>query len=849
MDCAASCNHLVFVYSLASSSDTFAEETADLQRELKSASARQERILRPSNDVEIYNIVKQRMFVSISSEAAEKAADTYFETFRASRIDLPDTCKELSYREAIANSYPFHPELFNLLTHKIASIPDFQRTRGALRLFAQVIRYLWNQGMGYLPLIHPHHFPVGIDSDMTSDLTSRLDRSLMDLPIRADIYNNTGTMALAQLHDQEWRDMGKSPFSSWVTRTIFLHSLTQGITAGIRRSELNLSLMTPYVEINFIEGVIKNLLAKAWHLDFDPITQIYQFKEEPSLNKIIAQEKAQVGSGEAKEELRKRRDSIFASKFFTCVADPEGAHQVDDRPDNVVLCLIDFNEETIRTSVNTAPKSIEQIFDNTGEAGKFRVFKNRLLFLLANEQALEQALNLTREYIAVKNLRQSPRHLEELSDTQQKELKGREGTLDLGVRIALTNTYSHLFYPATLEPVKAPKGLMHYTLPPQDNSTVKGKNNQQEVILKALKDCDKIRPDDAKPFAPAYVLQKVWPAGIDQWTTKALREAFAKNTSLNMLLEGEWSKLRETIAAGVNEGQWDLKSGAQVFIKQPNQPLSLPNIEFSDRLELYRRGILKPPEPKVIEFSVQVLPLSATEKTARLKWRAKGAISTALYKENELIEGNCAPNWDTEVAITATTQFRVVADYGDEGTGEQTTIAYYPSAGGGSGSFRDGDDDFDVGPLLDRPPIIERDGSVKRVFNDFADEVESKQIQTVSRLEITVEGIQDYRRLGTAIALLAKFKPQIDQNVTLSSNGQYTKLEFQGDIRGFQAFSSPLAALFNATGVQGNATLTIRIVFEQPIPATGGILGEIQNALGNNPVDRLRLTLEVGYGS
>ncbi len=514
-----------------------------------------------------------------------------------------------------------------------------------------------------------------------------------------------------------------------------------------------------------------------------------------------------------------------------------------------MLCLIDFNEETIKSTLDTAPKSIEQIFDNTGEAGKFRVFKNRLLFLLANEQALEQALNLTREYIAIKNLRQSPRHLEELSDTQQKELKSREGELDLGVRIALTNTYSHLFYPAAFDPVKAPKGLMHYPFPTQDKSTVQGKNNQQEVILKALKDCGKIRPDDAKPFASAYVLQKVWPIGIDQWTTKALREAFAKNIGLNMLLEGEWSKLRETIAAGVNEGQWDLKYGAQVFIKQPNQPLSLPNIEFSERLELYRRGILKPPEPKVIEFSVQVLPRSATEKTAQLKWRAKGAIATALYKENELIEGNCAPNWDAEVAITATTQFRVVADYGDEGTGEQTTIAYYPSATGGSGSFKDGGGGFGDGSLLDRPPIFEQDGSVKRVFNDFADQVESKQIRTISRLEITVEGIQDYRRLGTAIALLARFKPQIDQNVTLTSNGQYTKLEFQGDIRGFQAFSSPLASLFNASGVQGNAILKIRIVFDKPIPPSGGILGEIQNALSNNPVDRLRLTLEVGYGS
>ena len=55
MDLAAACDNLVFVYSLASTADTFAEETNDLQ-ELLRASARQERVLSPSTDVEIYNI-------------------------------------------------------------------------------------------------------------------------------------------------------------------------------------------------------------------------------------------------------------------------------------------------------------------------------------------------------------------------------------------------------------------------------------------------------------------------------------------------------------------------------------------------------------------------------------------------------------------------------------------------------------------------------------------------------------------------------------------------------------------------------------------------------------------------
>lgn len=659
----------------------------------------------------------------------------------------------------------------------------------------------------------------------------------MDLAVKADIYNDTGTSAHAQVQDQEWRDMGKPPFSSWVARTIFLHSLTQGITAGIRHSELNLSLLTPYVEIGFVERAVSNLLAVAWHLDFDAVTNIYQFKEEPSTNKIIAQEKEQVGVGVAKEELRQRRDSIFQRRFFDCVTDPEGAYDVDDRADSIALCLIDFNEAQIQSSTDSAPAIVEQIFENTGEAGKFRIFKNRLLFLMANEQELERALNLTREYLAVKTLRSSPRRLEELSETQQKELKTREGELDLAVRVALTNTYRHLFYPNP-DPVKAPKGLMHYILPSQDSSTVKGRNNQQEVILKVLKDCSKVRADEAPPFAPAYILQKVWPAGIDNWTAKAMREAFAKNINLNMFLEGELSKLRDTIRTGVEQEQWDLKFGQQVFIA-PLAPQSggnhLPNIEFSERLEIYRRGILKPPEPKEIEFDAQVLPGHETEKTVRLRWRAKGAIATALYREHELIHDDYPPSGDEELTITTTTTFKIVADYGEEGIEEETKTVYI---GGGV-----------IHPPLPslRPTEITKEGSPNKVFAELSDQITDSKVTTISAVEITVDTIQDYRKLGTAIPLFARHKPQIVQSVTLQSNGQFTRLEYQGDLRGYQGFSAPLNMLFNTPDIQGNAMLKIRIEFEQALSATEGILDEFKGILSRNPVDRLGLFVKVGY--
>lgn len=97
MDLAAACNNLVFVYTLASSSDSFGEETTEI-RETISATARQERILKPSTDIEIYNIVKQRMFSSIEANATTNAAREYLQSYKASRINLPDGCKDARYK-------------------------------------------------------------------------------------------------------------------------------------------------------------------------------------------------------------------------------------------------------------------------------------------------------------------------------------------------------------------------------------------------------------------------------------------------------------------------------------------------------------------------------------------------------------------------------------------------------------------------------------------------------------------------------------------------------------------------------------------------------------------------------
>ncbi|NJN12005.1 MAG: ATP-binding protein [Richelia sp. RM1_1_1] len=852
MDLAASNNNLVFVYTLADSGDSFGEETTEI-KEAISASARQERVLKPSTDVEIYNIVKQRLFTSIDNNAAQNAAKEYLQSYKASSISLPDGCKDSRYAETIAASYPFHPELFSLLNKKIASIQNFQRTRGALRLFARVIRYLWeNSANNWIPLIHPHHIPIGIEEEITSELTSRLERPLLRLAISADIYNADGREAHAQIQDGEWKAAGKPAFSSWVARTIFLHSINQGVVAGISRTELNLSLLTPGLGTSFVDTALERLSTVAWYLENDSITSIARFKEEPSINKIISEEKQQIGKTEAKDELRKRRDTIFAERLFKLVSAPESPGDVDDVADNIALCLIDFNEATISATTESAPLLVEKIFSETGESGKFRIYRNRLLFLIANKHELERAIENAREYLAILNILSSANRLQDLSESQQKQLKQKKGEFDLKVRISLTNAYRHLFYPAN-DPVKAPKGLMHYTLPAQDASDVKGKNNQQDVILKVLKDCQKIRSEDALAYAPAYILQKVWLAGLQHWTTKALREEFAKNLSLNILLDAEVSKLRDTIRTGLQNGNWDMKVGEKIFIKTDddnNIKLNLPDtIEFSERMVLYRRGILELPKPREIQLSTQIMNSTESIKPVKVRWKASGALKITLYQNGELIEKEFRPSDEYEAQIDQTTNFKIVADYGNGEIVEkesQTTI-YGTNIQPTPISKENGDDSWNPSIFKVKPQEFELEGTPNGVFNQLGDRIHDDKITGIELIAISVDQVMDYRKLMTALPLLIKFPIQIDQLATISTGEQFVRLEYQGAAKGFQSFQAAINALLNNQNAQADVMLKLEIKFSCAVEPEGSEISTIKNALNRNPVDRLNLQVKVTY--
>ena len=60
----------------------------------------------------------------------------------------------------VSRTYPFHPALIRVLDKRLSTIPNFQRTRGALRLLARAVRDLWEKRPENAQLIHLHHLDL-----------------------------------------------------------------------------------------------------------------------------------------------------------------------------------------------------------------------------------------------------------------------------------------------------------------------------------------------------------------------------------------------------------------------------------------------------------------------------------------------------------------------------------------------------------------------------------------------------------------------------------------------------------------------------------------------------------------
>ena len=557
------------VYTLAigkdgRATDAYNEENqfiADNMAEAESVSARKATLLNPTEEDETVQVLRRRLFESIDETRAGPAIEAYRELWTDHRDSLVGDAARSETAEIFQSSYPLHPEVLETLTGKTATLGNFQRVRGMLRLLARTIAHLWDEQPRDATAIHLHHIDPGHEP-IRQEVVTRLGQTAYVPAIANDVAaEGTAKKALAQEIDAEHHG-GLPPYAVYAARTIFLHTLAfNDPLKGLSPERLRYSLLGPAMDITFIEEARKKFIAESAYLDDRPGAPM-RFLAEANLRQVIRREERHVDAGEARAELNDRIRQIFSGKTFDTVSFPGGPFDVPDevgdgRPKLVVLA---YDGVTVGGSVESVPELIERVYSRKGSEGSaLRALRNNLVFAVADEDRKDEMRRKVYHRLALRELKK-PERLIDLAEHQQAKVRELEARSEQELAIAIQQCYRHLFYPSRDRVGASGVDLAHSAIDVHSTSDQPGAGQQQ--IVRALRDLRKLRLSEDEPDSPAYVRDRT-PLKKGQITTLVLRGEFRRDPALPILI-GDDIFIRG-VRRGIEQGEYVYQRGDLLF--------------------------------------------------------------------------------------------------------------------------------------------------------------------------------------------------------------------------------------------------------------------------------------------
>ena len=571
-----SVSNAVLVYTLAigkdgRATDAYNEENqfiADNMAEAESVSARKATLLNPTEEDETVQVLRRRLFESIDETRVSAIVDAYSNCWTGNRESLGDHAVRPETAEAFLSSYPLHPDVLATLTGKTATLGNFQRVRGMLRLLARTISHLWNEKPKDATAIHLHHINPGYQP-IRQEIVTRLGQSAYIPAINNDIAAGpVEKKALAE--DIDARDhTGMPPYTVYVARTVFLHTLAfNDPLKGVSREQLRYSVVGPALDISFIEQARKKFISESAYLDDRPGAPM-RFLAEANLRQIIRREELHVDAGEARSELNDSIGQIFGGKTFETVSFPGGPFDVPDevgdgRPKLAVLA---YDGLTIGRSVDDVPELIERIYARKGSEGSaLRALRNNLVFVVADDARKEEMRRKAFYRLALGELKK-PERLSDLAEHQQAQVKKMEAGSELELAVSIQQCYRHVFYPSRNRIGASDADLGHTAIDIHSASDRPGAGQQQ--IVRALRDLNKLRLSEDQPDSPTYVRDRT-PLKKGQLTTLALREEFRRDPALPILI-GDDIFVRG-VRRGIEHGEYVYQRGELLY--GPGDPVA-----------------------------------------------------------------------------------------------------------------------------------------------------------------------------------------------------------------------------------------------------------------------------------
>ncbi len=406
-------------------------------------------VWKPASATESFEIVRRRLFQPISDYPARDAVCRAFaEMYQANRAEFPPETREAIYEERLKSAYPIHPELFDRLYEDWSTLERFQRTRGVLKLMAAVIHELWEQADGSL-LILPGMVPLSSTS-VRVGLTDHLGDG-WGAVVDKDI---DGFQSRPLAIDRENPNLGRFSASRRVARTVFIGSapsVSAQKVRGIEEVRVKLGSVQPGESPAVFGDALRRLSEELHYLYSD--ANRYWFDTQITISRQASDRAAQY---ERKPELvedeitRRVRELVKKerSEFSGVHAIPSDSSEV---PDEAACRLVILGTKTPHRgragSSGDSPALIaaQEIVERRGNSP--RLYRNMLIFLVADADRLSELEHATRLWLAWKSIEQDAAQLN-LNEAQKRQATKQVQTQEERITALLLETYCHLIIPA-----------------------------------------------------------------------------------------------------------------------------------------------------------------------------------------------------------------------------------------------------------------------------------------------------------------------------------------------------------------------------------------------------------------
>lgn len=409
--------------SLPSSVPEHYDENAEqLFSKLQKVVGRVEKIHTPVEESEITKIIRRRLFASVDETNAKKIVNNYVEYLERENL-LPSGILASEYRDLFLTSYPFIPEVVDVLYKRWGTFPQFQRTRGVLRLLAQVIASVKTSNKAYLTLAD---FNLA-NQEIRQDLIKHIESTFNGV-IASDITDkNSGAVKVDNELGSAYQGLS---LGSRTATTIFMYSHSGGTVNGATVSEIKRSATTIENVSALIDSAFDKLEKELFFLQ--KFGDRYFFSNQPNLNKILITHMENIKSQDL-EELEKSLllEKIKSNALKVYLWEEKSANISDD--DNLKLIILKKENKEL----------LHELIKKKGQSPRTK--SNTVFCLFPTELDKGSFTNLLRKKIAYELVQKAPNL--NLSNDQKKEIKKELEKLESSLFEALRKYYRMIAIP------------------------------------------------------------------------------------------------------------------------------------------------------------------------------------------------------------------------------------------------------------------------------------------------------------------------------------------------------------------------------------------------------------------